>query len=72
MSLVTVKQLFLRNRGDRCYDLALVSVKDFANLTMKYLYIKILEHYGIRGIAKKWLISYLSNRRQFTSIGNKY
>lgn len=29
-----------------------------------------LEHYGIRGIAKEWFISYLSNRKQFTSIGN--
>ena len=32
--------------------------------------IKKLEHYGIRGLAKEWLISYLHNRKQFTSIGN--
>ena len=32
--------------------------------------IKKLEHYGIRGLAKEWFISYLHNRKQFTSIRN--
>ena len=32
--------------------------------------VRKLEHYGIRGIAKGWFVSYLSNRKQFTSIGN--
>ena len=32
--------------------------------------IKKLEHYGIRGLAKEWFISYLHNRKRFTSIGN--
>ena len=31
--------------------------------------IKKLIHYGIRGIAIQWFTSYLSNRRQFVSIG---
>ena len=41
--------------------------------TMDIIYakklIRKLEHYGVRGIAKDWFVSYLSNRRQFTSIG---
>ena len=32
--------------------------------------IKKLEYYGIRGIAKDWFCSYLSNRKQLVSIGN--
>ena len=32
--------------------------------------IKKLEHCGIRGLAKEWFISYLHNKKQFTSIGN--
>ena len=32
--------------------------------------VRKLEHYGIRGIANDWFVSYLSNRKQFTSIGN--
>ena len=30
--------------------------------------IKKLEYYGIRGVAKKWFISYLSNRRQIVTV----
>ena len=29
-----------------------------------------LEHYGVRGISKKWFSSYLTNRKQFVSIDN--
>ena len=32
--------------------------------------IRKLHHYGIRGIANDWFTSYLSNRRQFVSIGS--
>ena len=31
--------------------------------------IKKVEYYGLRGTAKNWLLSYLSNRRQFVSVG---
>ena len=32
--------------------------------------IRKLSHYGIRGIANDWFVSYLNNRRQHVSIGN--
>ena len=32
--------------------------------------IRKLHHYGIRGIANDWFISYQNNRRQYVSIGN--
>ena len=32
--------------------------------------VKKLEHYGIRGIASKWIISYLAIRKQYTNIQN--
>ena len=32
--------------------------------------VRKFEHYKIWGIAKDWFVSYLSNREQFTSIGN--
>ena len=32
------------------------------------LLLKKLAHYGVRGVANKWLASYLSNRKQYVSI----
>ena len=32
--------------------------------------LKKLEYYGVRGLPLEWFLSYLSNRRQFVSIGN--
>ena len=33
--------------------------------------LKKLEHFGIRGIAHDWFVSYLTERKQFVSIGQK-
>jgi hypothetical protein len=43
--------------------------KAFDVISHKIL-IKKLDHYGIRGIAQKWLVSYLSDRSQFVEIDN--
>ena len=32
--------------------------------------IQKLEHYGVKGLSKKWFSSYLTNRKQFASIDN--
>ena len=32
--------------------------------------IKKLDHYGIRGVANKWICSYLMNRRQYVCIND--
>ena len=42
--------------------------KAFDTVNHKIL-LKKLEHYGIRNIANKWFGSYLSDRKQFVSIG---
>ena len=34
-----------------------------------HVLLRKLRHYGIRGVAHKWLESYLSNREQFVSVG---
>ena len=33
--------------------------------------IEKLDHYGVRGVAKDWFISYLKGRRQFVVIENE-
>ena len=34
----------------------------------QHIVLKVLEHYGVRGIPKKWFSSYLSSRKQFVSL----
>ena len=41
--------------------------KAFDTIDHKILLNK-LEHYGIHGVANKWFVSYLSNRKQFTYV----
>ena len=33
--------------------------------------IKKLEHYGVRGVAKDWFVSYLKGKKQFAEIKNE-
>ena len=35
------------------------------------IFIEKLDHYGVRGVAKDWFISYLKGRRQFVVIENE-
>ena len=34
------------------------------------IFIKTLEHYGVRCVAKDWYILYMKGRKQFVAIGN--
>ena len=59
----------------RCFDDGNVAIGVFVDLqkafdTVDKTLCHKLSHYGIRGIANKWLSSYLCSRQQFVSIGN--
>ena len=56
---------------DRSYScgIFLDFTKAFDTVNQQIL-IKTLEYYGIRGVAKDWLISYLSDRQQIVTVNN--
>ena len=53
-----------------------VFVRNISRLQQSFLHCEsfhskkgAIEHYGVRGVVKDWFVSYLRNRRQFTSVG---
>ena len=55
------------NEGNFALEVFLDLKKAFATTDHNIL-IKKLEHYGLRGLAKKWFSSYLANQKQFTYV----
>ena len=47
-----------------------VDLRKAFNTVDHWILSRKLEHYGVRGISKKWFSSYLTNRKQFVSIDN--
>ena len=66
LSIVDKIQKAIENKNYSC-GIFLDLSKAFDTVNHAIL-IQKLEHYGIRGIALHWFISYLSNRKQFTNI----
>ena len=57
------------NKGNYVYNVFLDFAKAFDTITHKILLSK-LQYYGIKGIAKNWVESYLINRKQVVEIDN--
>ena len=68
LSIIDKIQLAVEERNYSC-GIFLDFSKAFDTVDHNIL-VKKLEQYGIRGIAKEWFASYLSNRQQFVSLNN--
>ena len=48
-----------------------VDMKKAFDMVVHEIFIRKLEHYGVRGAVKDWFCSYFANRKQFVSINNQ-
>ena len=70
-ALINIVEQIKRNLDKKLYSCGVFVdlEKAFDTVNHKIL-IKKLEHYGIKGSYNNWLSSYLSNRKQFITVGN--
>ena len=68
LSIVEIIQSHLDKNGF-CAGV-FVDLKKVFDTIDHHILLQKLEHYGIRGVANEWFLSYLKNRAQFVSIGN--
>ena len=68
--------LLITDKIQKAIERKLYSCEIFLDLSKAFdtvnhdILLKKLENCGIRGIAKQWFCSYLSNRKQFVSLGS--
>ena len=68
--------LLITNKIQRAIEKRMYSCGIFLDFSKAFdtvdhkILLRKLEHYGIRGLAKAWFCSYLSNRSQFVLLGN--
>ena len=68
LSIVEIIQSHLDKNGF-CAGV-FVDLKKVFDTIDHHILLQKLEHYGIRGVANEWFLSYLKNTAQFVSIGN--